>query len=100
DIDFNIRAGNTLIGFASMEELRQAVEQELGDTMSSSEVLCCIECKMKDVEQDVDHFHALQTDLALNHEDLAIAKQRLRVQLDDLRNELDPLLAAEYGIDC
>ena len=99
DIDFNIRAGNTLIGFASMEELREAVQKGLSGMMSSSEVLCCIECKMKDSEQDVDHFYALQTNLTLNHEDLATAKQRLRVQLDDLCNELDPLLAAEYGID-
>ena len=30
DIDFNIRAGNTLVGFASLDEVKRTLDQTLG----------------------------------------------------------------------
>src|SRR5262249_33847368 len=77
DIDFNIRAGNTLVGFTSKEEIHKTVEKDLGSLMISSETLTRIECKAKKIERAAANFRKLQMDLNLNHEDLATSKQQL-----------------------
>ena len=99
DIDFNIRAGNTLIGFASQEEVRKAVEHDLRSAMTSSETLERIERKAQEVERGFNNFRQLQTELDLKHWDIAESKRQLNEQLAALRAELDGYLAIEYGID-
>src|SRR5450755_529141 len=99
DIDFNVRAGNTLVGFASQEEVRRAVESDMRSLLTSSETLKRIELKAQEIERAVENFRRLQTELEIERHDMALYKQELRAKLEDLRAELDPYLASEYGID-
>jgi hypothetical protein len=105
DIDFNIRAGNTLVGFASLEETKRAIEgKSVGKgafqgQMIFDDRLERIEQKAQEVERAFDHFRKLQTDLQLEPTDVAAYKQQMREKLAELRAELDGYLASEYGID-
>jgi Eco57I restriction-modification methylase len=111
DIDFNIRAGNTLVGFASYEETKKAIEGKTtgkGNTrdevafqsqMIFDDRLERIEQKAQEIERAFDNFRKLQTQLQLEAIDMAENKQHLRQKLDVLRTELDSYQASEYGID-
>ena len=99
DIDFNIRAGNTLVGFASEEETKSAISTDLRNALVSGETMSRIEQKAQEIERAFNAFRALQTQLQLNSEDMAANKQRIRQNLQELGSELDRYLAAEYGID-
>ena len=111
DIDFNIRAGNTLVGFASQEETKQAIQgKATGKGTTREEVafqnqmifddrLERIEQKAQEIERDFDIFRKLQTQLQLDPVDMAENKQQIRQKLAVLRTELDGYLASEYGID-
>ena len=102
DIDFNVRAGNTLVGFTSLDAVRNSItmgpngqhralfEQELV-------VLELIEETAEEASQTFDNFKKQQAELggALTGNQ----KAELRTSLDTLRTELDNYLAAEYGVD-
>jgi hypothetical protein len=70
DIDFNIRAGNTLVGFTSLHEVKKTLQGNLA-------------LGRKEVDRIADEAQAV-----------AASSQRL----DSLRDKLDRFLAAEYGI--
>ncbi len=99
DIDFNIRAGNTLVGFTTQEEVGRAIARDLRSAMTSADAVASIEQKAKEVERDFDNFRKLQTQLQLDSTDMAENKEHIREKLHILRVELDCYLAAEYGID-
>jgi hypothetical protein len=111
DIDFNIRAGNTLVGFASYEETKKAIEgKATGKGTTRDEVafqnqmifddrLERIEQKAQEIKRAFDNFRKLQTLLQVEAIDMAENKQHIRQKLDVLRAELDSYLASEYGID-
>ena len=92
DIDFNIRAGNTLVGYARYEDVQKAVGSKLdfGDAMSR------IEDKAKTLDAAVEVFRRQQTQLdgTVTHED----KADLRKRYQDLEDELNDYLSGEYGI--
>jgi type I restriction-modification system DNA methylase subunit len=115
DIDFNIRAGNTLVGFASLGEVRKAITQ---DEVKSKKV------KGKSVEVEADQikldlqddasridekaeladrafqrFRQMQTEFGMNAIDFRDAKKELRRRLAELNDELNRYLAREYGVD-
>ncbi|MDA8239587.1 MAG: Eco57I restriction-modification methylase domain-containing protein [Nitrospiraceae bacterium] len=93
DIDFNIRAGNTLVGFATYDELKQTLQSDLVSLQS----LPAIEEKAQDVDRLFKLFHQQQTELGgeVTPED----KQELRTRLRSLEDELNRHHAAEYGVD-
>ncbi len=95
DIDFNIRAGNTLVGFASYEEARQVItgQFDFDNTMER------IEQRVKEIERGFAHFRALQTEIQLDTHDMGALKRNLREQLTQLNRELNVYLASQYGID-
>lgn len=110
DIDFNIRAGNTLVGLATYEEtVRALTGKTVGKGNSSAfqsqmfndEILERIQQKAKEVERGFAHFRALQTEynIALEPHELTTMKKQLQAQLADLGGVLDEYLAKEYGID-
>ncbi len=99
DIDFNIRAGNTLVGFASIDEVKQAVSKDMRSLLTSEETIQRIEQKTRDVERDFDTFRRLQTQLKVDPEEMAVIKKQVSVRLHTLDAELDRYLASEYGID-
>ena len=92
DIDFNIQAGNTLVGYATYEEVENAVTGRLDfdDTMQR------IREKAEDVDQLFEQFRLQQTRLGgiVTAED----KAALRGKLAGLEAELNGYLSGEYGI--
>ena len=111
DIDFNIRAGNTLVGFASHDETRKALQgKTVGkgivressayqDQMIFDDRMSRIEQKAQEIERAFKDFRRIQTELGQNPEDMAANKQQIRKMLKELGAELDGYLASEYGID-
>lgn len=105
DIDFNIRAGNTLVGFTSLDAVRSAMRtvknkgEDQGKMMSEDdkETLTRIEEDARIANQTFDNFRRQQT--WLNGELTTVDKGELRQLLNKLRNELDRYLASEYCID-
>ncbi|MEQ8226386.1 MAG: DNA methyltransferase, partial [Candidatus Eremiobacterota bacterium] len=95
DIDFNIRAGNTLVGFATYEEVQRAVTSKLDfdNTMGK------IEEKAGDVDRLFGLFRKMQTEHGMNSRDFAEAKIQLRDRLKILEDTLNRYLAGEYGVD-
>src|SRR5579875_3430618 len=102
DIDFNVLAGNTLIGFTSMDEVRRVVTTKLINLGDTEKMLQRIEQQAKEIERDEQSFRNLQTrqGMKIDAEDIDIAgyKRLLREKLEHLRGELDPYLATEYAI--
>lgn len=106
DIDFNIRAGNTLVGYATEDQVRKAFKEErspgglsqnklmLGD---SEEDYRKFEESLGEVERLFRVFRELQTTHGglITHDD----KLEIRRRLSELAGELDRFLAKEYGVD-
>ena len=92
DIDFNIQAGNTLVGYATYEEVENAVTGKLDfdDTMQR------IREKAEDVDQLFEQFRLQQT--RLGGIVTAADKAALRERLAGLEDELNGYLSGEYGI--
>lgn len=105
DIDFNIRPGNTLVGFTSLEAVRQTIDYvgqggKQGDLLahkSQEQILTRIEEDAEIADRAFNRFREQQT--SLGGEVTAGDKADLRRRLDSLRAELNRYLAAEYGID-
>jgi hypothetical protein len=92
DIDFNIRAGNTLVGYATYDEVKRALSSKL----AFDDALEKISLKAADLQQLFDAFRARQVEgdgsVPTEH------KQELRKRLDSLGEELNRTLADEYGV--
>jgi methylase of polypeptide subunit release factors len=107
DIDFNIRAGNTLVGFVSLEEIRSSAEKErAGDLEQVKMLYGQADDAIKHIEESaeiVDRafrlFHRMQTESSMDAAQFAESKHDLRKRLKSLTEQLDRYLAAEYGID-
>jgi len=94
DIDFNIRAGNTLVGYATLDQVRKSQEGKLGFT---DKLVKRIEEDAEMVERAFRQFRAQQTTHGgkVTRKD----KQELRTRLARLDAELDRYLAGEYGVN-
>ncbi len=94
DIDFNIQGGNTLVGYATYDEVEKAVTENRIDFDNTMESL---QEKAEDVEYLFALFRQQQTELggAVKSND----KQALRDKLKALEDELNRYLAGEYGVD-
>ena len=93
DIDFNIQAGNTLVGYATYDEVKEAVtgKFDFDNTMTR------IEEKAEDVEHLFEKFREQQTELG--GDVTPVDKQALRNKLKTLEDELNLFLTDEYKID-
>ena len=102
DIDFNIRAGNTLVGFTSLDAVRQTMTvmsngQHRQVFPEDQAALDRINEEAEIASRAFDRFREQQT--MLGGEVTVGDKAELRRWLDALRNELDRYLATEYGVD-
>jgi Eco57I restriction-modification methylase len=100
DIDFNIRAGNTLVGFTSYADVRRAVQSRLG----FEEVLERVSRQATALQETFDRFRASQVDDSSNGVDdssngTAELKAKVRDELTHLQSELNRYLAVEYGVN-
>jgi len=105
DIDFNIRAGNTLVGFATREDVKRSVQFGTVDGVQSEKLfampeeedqLKLIEQKAEDVDRLYKIFRAQQT--TYGGEVNAGDKKKLEKKLKALDDELNILLARQYAI--
>ncbi len=94
DIDFNIRAGNTLVGFASLDEVRKTQEGKL--SFGKDEV-----ARIEEAAIEVDRLFALfrQQQTELGGTVTAADKENLRSRLRKLTDDLNKFLAGEYSVD-
>ena len=99
DIDFNIRVGNSLVGYATKAEVQQCMKELGGGQMklmdNEMEKLRPIQ-SCADLQQTFDKFRQLQTegDGSVPYAD----KQELQRRLKALEDELNRHLAGEYGV--
>jgi hypothetical protein len=96
DIDFNIRPGNSLVGFASLDEVKKTLEGTLGFEQKA----------VNQIIEDADvvdsafaKFREMQIVHGLDASKFSAAKVEWRQRLAKLRDELDRYLAGEYGVD-
>jgi hypothetical protein len=94
DIDFNIRAGNTLIGYTSIADVKKATEATGFDFDDRAGQ---IEAAAEDLDQAFRLFREQQTTLHGGIE--ADHKSELRRRLGALESQLDRFLAKDYGVD-
>jgi hypothetical protein len=94
DIDFNIRAGNTLVGYVSLDQVRDSQKGTLGFGAKEIER---IEEDALAVEKAFEQFRAQQT----THGGRVTTKDKkeLRRRLQKLDAQLDHYLAGEYGVN-
>lgn len=95
DIDFNIRSGNTVVGFVSKNHLSETLESDIVKKMS----LPYLEERTKDAERAFYQFRATQIEHPIDVMRLEQTKSELRNHLEILRSELNTYLAGDYGVD-
>jgi hypothetical protein len=93
DIDFNIRAGNTLVGFANYDDVKKALSSKLDLDNSLQK----ISARAEDLQQIFKAFRTRQIegDGSVPSGDKAALRMRLR----DLEAELNRYLASGYGVN-
>jgi len=94
DIDFNIRAGNTLVGYTSFVDVRRATEANGFDFDNRAGK---IEAAAEDLNAAFQLFRQQQTQLNGCIE--SSHKADLRARLSALDAQLDVYLAQDYGIE-
>ena len=102
DIDFNVRAGNTLVAFTSLDAVRQAMTvmpngQHRQVFPEDQAALDRINEEAEIASAAFNQFRWQQT--MLGGEVTSADKQALRDRLRRLDDELDRHLAAEYGVN-
>ena len=103
DIDFNIQAGNSLVGFTSLREVRRSMTVSTDGKQfrildeEQRKTLQRIEDDAEIANRAFNHFRWQQT--MLGEEITASNKADLRRIQEDLSNELNRYLAAEHRIN-
>jgi hypothetical protein len=98
DIDFNIRCGNALVGFSTLEQVRSSLKS--GQLkIGGEEILANIESKAKAVELSFENFKEIQNQPLTSDKDLSASKKDLQSKLESLEKELDQYLAIDYEVN-
>ncbi|NMA19293.1 MAG: SAM-dependent methyltransferase, partial [Lentisphaerae bacterium] len=94
DIDFNIRAGNTLVGFATEKQAEDVIQQDL---LGYKTVWPEVKREAQEISELFNLFRRQQTEIggAVSAAD----KKRLRDKLAPLEARLHNYLASTYGIN-
>jgi len=95
DIDFNVRAGNTLVGFTSLDEIKESME---GNWIKLAE-LPEIEEDAEIVERAFRRFQEMQTTYGMDARSFVETKIKLRERLTKLEDRLNHYLARVYNVD-
>jgi hypothetical protein len=93
DIDFNIRVGNTLVGYVTYDQVRKAITSKLDFDNAMQ--------RIEEKASDVEHLSSLfrQQQIELGGTVTVADKKKLRSRLASLEEELNHYLASEYDID-
>jgi hypothetical protein len=95
DIDFNIRHGNTLVGFASQDELKNALSTDIELAEHEEEIMN--ECHV--VAMTYDTFKYVQLTPGHDRSDLKQQKEILFSRLNKLNSILNPVFAKKFGVN-
>jgi len=100
DIDFNVRAGNTLVGFTNREEVRKALTSQgsqgtLG-LFGENEAADQVEEQAELADKAFIRFRQMQTDENMDVAAFSAAKAELRKRLAELNEQLNRALALRY----
>jgi len=104
DIDFNIRAGNTLVGYVTLDEVRKARATESAGKVKQKLLMDDdADAEIRRLEEDalaVQKAFAQFREQQTKHGGKVTSsdKKTLRQRLESLDKELDRYLAGEYGI--
>ncbi|WP_417237073.1 Eco57I restriction-modification methylase domain-containing protein, partial [Bizionia paragorgiae] len=96
DIDFNIRAGNTLIGFATENELLETIQKK--EALFAQEKLDEFKEESLLVNKAYSHFQNCQLVNDQGSDSFKKAKADLSGRLKELNQKLNIYLATNYGI--
>lgn len=99
DIDFNIRAGNTLVGFATYDEVRKAVEGDEQRKLDLFSDMDRIDESAEVADRAFQMFRAQQTEQDMDAAQFKDAKEEVKRRLKELNDELNRYLAREYGVN-
>ena len=98
DIDFNIRCGNTLVGFANPQGVKDAILPP-GEFQLYTEAYDKVEAKAADISDLYERFKSLQQ-TAEGSPEFYDAKKKLNAKLAVLNDELDRAMAQrQYSIN-
>ena len=92
DIDFNIRCGNTLVGFANQKELFDDFEGSNADMFAVAEWEETIKKEVADVSEIYKSFRSLQLNQTEQSVEFKQMKKRLIKELDELNEVLNQYL--------
>lgn len=108
DMDFNIRPGNTLVGYATMDELRKSVMESVAAYLPGTPEIERQKKELEKIEQQAEgvesfylKFQQLQLHGEATHigsENIAKTKRDLSKARSRLAEQLDQYLAKEYEI--
>ncbi len=104
DIDFNIRAGNTLVGYVGRDEARNAFQPDssgqsrLAGIEHSLESFDALEERLQFFDSLFRDFQTKQTNFDTEPDALREAKTALETQITPLRSDLNRFLAADYDM--
>jgi hypothetical protein len=93
DIDFNIRPGNTLVGYSTLDAVKRAVSSKFDFDKAAEKIAV----KAADLQQAFDAFRSRQIDG--DGSVPAQDKLALHTRLKALDDELNRHLAGEYGVE-
>ena len=104
DIDFNVRAGNTLVGFTTLQEIQDAF---VASPDGRGRILFPEDkAELERIEEDAEcaarafrKFREMQIDHGMDASKHAEGKRDLQKRLAALRTELDRYLCKEYAIE-
>jgi hypothetical protein len=99
DIDFNIRAGNTLVGFATYDEVKKAVEGDGQQKLDLFSDMPRIDESAEIADRAFQMFRSQQTEHDMDGAKFKDAKVEVRRRLKELNDELNRYLASEYDVD-
>jgi len=97
DVDFNIRAGNTLVGFATEDEFKKALNDREG--LFGKEKFQEFEDEFSITAKAFKRFQDSQLIVGKSEDTHKQAKQELQKRLDNLNDKLNEYLASTYDID-
>lgn len=93
DIDFNIRCGNTLVGFATFEETKKVI----GSSLDFENTAVKLEEKAEKAAMAFERFKQMQIARTANSKEIHSAKEKLQNELTELNDQLNVYLGSQYG---
>ena len=93
DMDFNIRAGNALVGFSSISEIKKAFGGDLVRKLALPDIVA----RAEQADTAFTEFRRIQGEVGATAANVRTAKGDVRRRMRHLRDELDRHLASEYG---